>query len=71
MIKRYVLDRVARGTWQEGDRVPSESDLVRLFGVSRMTAHRALRELASERVLPAPFARLTHPGERHRFTGQL
>ncbi|MGH9579133.1 MAG: GntR family transcriptional regulator [Terriglobales bacterium] len=50
-IKRYVLDHVGRGQWQEGDRVPSEGDLVRPFRVSRMTAHRALRDLTSEQVL--------------------
>lgn len=50
-IKRYVLEHIRSGSWKHGDRVPSESALVRRFKVSRMTAHRAMRELAAERVL--------------------
>lgn len=50
-IKRWLGERIAAGDWREGDQVPSEADLVRMFGVSRMTAHRALRELTADRVL--------------------
>lgn len=50
-IKRWVVDHIGAGKLRNGDQVPSESDLVRMFGVSRMTAHRALRELTSEQVL--------------------
>ena len=50
-IKRWVVERIAAGDWREGDQVPSEAELVNLFGVSRMTAHRALRELTAERAL--------------------
>ncbi len=45
-LKRHVLRQIADGTWAPGDRIPSEGDLTREFGVSRMTANRALRELA-------------------------
>ncbi len=45
-LKRHVLRHIAAGTWAPGDRIPSEGDLTREFGVSRMTANRALRELA-------------------------
>ncbi|GBQ11995.1 histidine utilization repressor [Swaminathania salitolerans LMG 21291] len=34
-----------------GDRLPSESELVELLGVSRMTVHRALRELTADGVV--------------------
>ena len=50
-VKRYIVDRIASGDWGEDDRVPSEHELVREFGVSRMTVHRALRELTAEGVL--------------------
>jgi len=50
-IKRFILERIGRGALREGDQVPSESALVRRFRVSRMTAHRALRELTVEQVL--------------------
>jgi GntR family transcriptional regulator, histidine utilization repressor len=50
-IKRYVLERIADGTWKPGDAIPSETVLVKEFGVARMTVSRALRELTAERVL--------------------
>jgi GntR family histidine utilization transcriptional repressor len=50
-LKNHVQDAIASGALRPGSRVPSESDLVRTFGVSRMTANRALRELASEGLL--------------------
>lgn len=50
-VKTFVLERIAAGAWAEGDLVPSENQITRDLGVSRMTAHRALRELTSEGVL--------------------
>ncbi len=50
-VKHYVLDQVAAGTLRAGERVPSENDLVRELRVSRMTANRALKELAADGVL--------------------
>lgn len=44
-IKSYILDGISRGALKPGDRLESEAELVKLFGVSRMTAHRAIREL--------------------------
>lgn len=44
-IKSYVLDAISRGALKPGDRLQSESELRKQFSVSRMTAHRALREL--------------------------
>lgn len=50
-IKRYVLKRIAEGDWKPGGLIPSETELVKEFGVARMTVSRALRELTTERVL--------------------
>jgi GntR family transcriptional regulator, histidine utilization repressor len=50
-IKRYVVERIADGTWKPGGLIPSETELVKEFGVARMTVSRALRELSTERVL--------------------
>ncbi len=44
-VKQYLKDELERGTWAPGAQMPSEADLVARFGVSRMTVHRALREL--------------------------
>jgi GntR family histidine utilization transcriptional repressor len=50
-IKRSLLSRIEAGELRPGDRVPSENQLVAEFGVSRMTARRALLELADEGLL--------------------
>lgn len=50
-LKHHVRSRIDTGEWQPGHRVPSENELVGLLGVSRMTANRALRELAAEGVV--------------------
>lgn len=47
-LKRYIAEGIAAGHWPPNDRLPSEGDLTRKFSVSRMTANRALRELADE-----------------------
>ncbi|MFA5121605.1 UTRA domain-containing protein [Zavarzinia sp.] len=44
-LKDFVAGEIAAGRLRPGDRIPSELELIRRFGVSRMTANRALREL--------------------------
>jgi len=44
-IVRFARRHIQRGTWKPGDRAPSENELSERFGVSRMTARRALEEL--------------------------
>ncbi len=50
-IKTYISDRIYTGELAPNDRVPSENELVKQFGVSRMTANRALSELTTEGLL--------------------
>jgi GntR family transcriptional regulator, histidine utilization repressor len=50
-VKRYILKCIADGVWKRGELTSSEHDLVRQFGVARMTVSRALDELARERIL--------------------
>ncbi|WP_395662054.1 histidine utilization repressor [Aestuariivirga sp.] len=47
-VKAHILDNIRSGAWEAGRRVPSENELVESFGISRMTANRALRELTAE-----------------------
>jgi GntR family histidine utilization transcriptional repressor len=47
-VKTYILDHIGKGSWGQDERLPSEHDLVSTLGVSRMTVHRALRELTSD-----------------------
>jgi GntR family transcriptional regulator, histidine utilization repressor len=44
-LKDHILAQLRSGEWAPGSRVPSENQLVAKFGISRMTANRALREL--------------------------
>ena len=41
--------RIKRGEWRAGQKIPSENELNRLYGVSRMTARQVLAQLVSER----------------------
>src|ERR1700723_420847 len=50
-VKHHILDNIRSGKWGSLTRVPSENDIVKSFGVSRMTANRALRELRDAGVL--------------------
>lgn len=50
-VKQLIHDRIDSGKWPPSYRIPSENELVSELGVSRMTANRALRELASEGVI--------------------
>jgi len=50
-VKNHILTNIDSGRWAAAARVPSENEIVREFGVSRMTANRALRELSDEGVL--------------------
>lgn len=47
MVKEHIIERVKRGDLKNGGKLPSESELVEELGVSRMTVHRALRELSA------------------------
>ena len=50
-IKDVINNRIRQGQWQPGQKIPSENSLVDSLKVSRMTVHRALRELTREGVL--------------------
>ncbi|EKV32800.1 Histidine utilization repressor [Caenispirillum salinarum AK4] len=50
-IKETLRNRILSGEWPEGFQLPSENQLLKEFSVSRMTVHRALRELTDEGVL--------------------
>lgn len=48
LVKDFIAGHIQNGTWRAGDRLPSESELVGRFGISRMTVNRALRELVEQ-----------------------
>jgi GntR family histidine utilization transcriptional repressor len=47
-IKDFVLRNIESGQWALNQQIPPESALVQRFKASRMTVHRALRELAND-----------------------
>ncbi|PWW03722.1 GntR family transcriptional regulator [Hoeflea marina] len=47
-LKTYVCEQIEKGKWQPNDKIPSETSLAETFGISRMTANRAIRELTDE-----------------------
>ncbi len=47
-VKAYLKQGLSSGRWPPETLMPSESELVTQFGVSRMTVTRALRELQTE-----------------------
>lgn len=50
-VKKMISQKIYEGTWSVNKKIPSESELVKLLGCSRMTVNRALRELTSEGLL--------------------
>ncbi len=47
-IRRHIEMRIRRGEFSSGNRLPGERDLATQFGVSQMTANRAIQELVTD-----------------------
>jgi len=50
-VKHHLLDLIAKGELPDGSRLPTEYELMETLGASRMTVHRALREMSAEGLL--------------------
>ncbi len=50
-IKQYISEHIDNGEWVTGYRISSDNELATQFGVSRMTANRAMRELTDTGIL--------------------
>ena len=50
-IREDLRERIVSGAWQPLDRVPSESELMNLYGVSRITVRQALGDLEHARLI--------------------
>jgi GntR family histidine utilization transcriptional repressor len=50
-VKAYIRQKLRSGEWKPGDRIPSENELVKVLGISRMTVNRAVRELSEQGAL--------------------
>lgn len=47
-IKDDIKQKINNGTYKQGDKIPTEMELCKLFNVSRQTANKALRDLVME-----------------------
>ncbi len=47
-IKQILRDEIHAGVYRQGDQLPTEPELMRRFGVSRITISQALRDLVAE-----------------------
>lgn len=70
-VKAWLKDGLSRGRWPDGERMPSEAELVERFGVSRMTAGRALKELQAEGLVERRQGQGTFAAPLHRVASQL
>jgi GntR family histidine utilization transcriptional repressor len=79
-VKNHILQNIDSGEWAPSHRIPSENEIVRFFGVSRMTANRALRELQDEGAVVriagvgsfvASHQPRTHPLEIHNIADEI
>jgi GntR family transcriptional regulator, arabinose operon transcriptional repressor len=71
-IRQTLTDQIASGRYGAGQRLPSESELVRAFGVSRPTVNRVLRELQlagliDRRAGSGSYVRADAPAHGHVF----
>lgn len=70
-VKTWVRQHIASGEWRPGDAVPSEAALMGQFAISRMTANRALRELAAEGLVTRQQGSGTRVAQLHRISSRL
>ena len=50
-IEDHIISEIRNGRLKTGDRIPSEVELVRMFGVSRITVTTAIKELTARGIL--------------------
>jgi len=70
-VKAWIRQHIASGEWRPGDLVPSEAALMSRFSISRMTANRALRELAAEGLVTRVQGSSTRVAQLHRISSRL
>jgi GntR family transcriptional regulator len=70
-IKKLIVERIVDGTWQPGDRLPSEPQLGREVGASQGTVRKALDDLVADNLVIRHQGRgtyvSTHTAQRELF----
>ena len=70
-VKHFLRQGLAQGQWLPGSLMPSESELMQQFGVSRMTVNRAIRELQAEGLVTRTQGVGTFAAALHRVSSTL
>lgn len=68
-IQEFIKGQIASGAWAEGAKMPTEAELGRLFGCSRITVTTALRELAKDGVIERVQGKGTYVARQSRRKG--
>ncbi|HZS76738.1 MAG TPA: GntR family transcriptional regulator [Ktedonobacteraceae bacterium] len=63
-LKEVLRNEIERGVYKPGDRLPSEPELMREYGVSRITVRQALDELEAEELILRRHGKGTYVAER-------
>jgi DNA-binding GntR family transcriptional regulator len=64
-LRQRLRDEIASGAYRDGARLPTESELVERFGLSRQTVRRAFQDLVSEGAVYRVPGRGTFANERY------
>jgi DNA-binding GntR family transcriptional regulator len=64
-LQQRLRDEIASGAYRDGARLPTESELVERFGLSRQTVRRAFQDLVSEGAVYRVPGRGTFANERY------
>ena len=71
-LRDQIRDEIAAGQYRDGARLPTESELVARYGLSRQTVRRAFQDLVAEGVVFRVPGRGTYASERaRRYLRQL
>jgi GntR family histidine utilization transcriptional repressor len=71
MVKGALRERIAKGGWEPGMKLPSERELVLEFGCARMTVHRALSDLEDEGLIERRRGSGSYVAELHPISNLL
>jgi len=64
-LKQIIRAEIERGVYKPGDRLPSETEWMQKYAVSRITVRQALSELETEGVVVRRHGKGTYVAERH------
>lgn len=65
-IREYFYNKIISGEYKAGDKLPSEDDIAKMFGVSRATVNKGLSELLNKDYLRREHGRGTYVAKLRR-----